>query len=57
MNPLFDSPEANELFLSILGYIDDLRSDLYKLQEAGEEVGELLDDVYELEEKILRKTE
>lgn len=55
---LFDSPElSNEIYMSMLNSIDELRADLYQLQDAGEEVGELLDDVYGLEEKILRKTE
>jgi hypothetical protein len=55
--PLFDNPETNEAYLSALSCLEDLRGDLYRLQDLGEDVGEMLDDLYEIEDRLIRKTE
>jgi hypothetical protein len=57
MRNLFDSPEAQELYLRLLNGVDDLRGDLYALQDLGHPVEDLLDKIFELEDALITQSE
>lgn len=57
MSSLFDSPDLSEAYLIVLNLVDDLRNEIYVLQESGQPVDDLIDKIFELEEELLKRSE
>jgi len=57
MSDLFDAQETQGLYIEALQLVDDLRNELYSLQDAGQSVDDLIDRLFELEEELLVRSE
>ena len=54
---LFDEPDVSTNYMVALTLVDELRNELYALQDAGQPVETLIDMIFELEEELLRRSE
>jgi len=44
-------------YMEALNLVDALRNELYALQDSGQAVDDLVDNLFELEEELLRRSE
>lgn len=49
--------ETQSLYLAALSLVDDLRNELYALQDVGQPVDDLLATLFEFEDELLTRSE